>query len=145
MYAPPSCHCRRRLLSAVADVPSSSSSFCQHLDMESVDALIRALQVFAGGVVIVSHDWRLVSSLEDCEIWICDGGLTGPDGIEGTGLRVERRGFDHYRTEKLKEIARKQAALEKAVDLKAAQRRQAREDKLQQAKERRRGGKSCER
>ena len=109
-----------------------------HLDMESVDALTRALQVFPGGVVIVSHDFRLISSLEDCEIWVCDGGLKGPDGIEGTGLRVERRGFDHYRADKLKEIAKRQAALEKAAELKAQRRRQEREVKLQAAKERRR-------
>jgi DNA repair exonuclease SbcCD ATPase subunit len=30
-----------------------------HLDMESIDALARAIKKFEGGVVIVSHDFRM--------------------------------------------------------------------------------------
>jgi translation initiation factor RLI1 len=30
-----------------------------HLDMESIDALARAIKEFEGGVVIVSHDFRM--------------------------------------------------------------------------------------
>jgi ATP-binding cassette subfamily F protein 2 len=39
-----------------------------HLDMESIDALARAIKDFAGGVVIVSHDFRLISQVAE-EIW----------------------------------------------------------------------------
>ncbi|KAF7348449.1 hypothetical protein MVEN_01361900 [Mycena venus] len=39
-----------------------------HLDMESIDALARAIKEFEGGVVIVSHDFRLISQVAD-ELW----------------------------------------------------------------------------
>ncbi|OMH81583.1 putative ABC transporter ATP-binding protein [Zancudomyces culisetae] len=42
-----------------------------HLDMESIDALTAALRKFNGGVVIVSHDQRFISSVCD-EIWVCN-------------------------------------------------------------------------
>ena len=76
--------------------PSLSPSHPTPFPPLLVDALVRALQVFPGGVVVVSHDARLISSLE-CEIWVCQGGLIHEDGIEGTGIRVERRGFEYYR------------------------------------------------
>lgn len=41
-----------------------------HLDMETIDALSRALAVFKGGVVIVSHDERLIKSVCN-EVWVC--------------------------------------------------------------------------
>ena len=34
-----------------------------HLDMTSIDALARAIKSFEGGVVIVSHDFRLISQV----------------------------------------------------------------------------------
>jgi len=39
-----------------------------HLDMESIDALARAIKEFEGGVVIVSHDFRLISQVAE-ELW----------------------------------------------------------------------------
>jgi ATP-binding cassette, subfamily F, member 2 len=39
--------------------------------MESIDALARCLQNFKGGVVVISHDMRLVSQVAE-EILICD-------------------------------------------------------------------------
>lgn len=39
-----------------------------HLDMTSIDALARAIKEFEGGVVIVSHDFRLISQVGD-ELW----------------------------------------------------------------------------
>ncbi|SPO02715.1 probable positive effector protein GCN20 [Cephalotrichum gorgonifer] len=51
----------------VLDEPSN------HLDIEAMDALADALQQFAGGVVIVSHDVTLLQSV--CtSLWVCDGG-----------------------------------------------------------------------
>lgn len=42
-----------------------------HLDMDTIDALIKALREYTGGVLIVSHDKRFVEQL--CgEIWICN-------------------------------------------------------------------------
>ncbi|KAI8872091.1 P-loop containing nucleoside triphosphate hydrolase protein [Ramicandelaber brevisporus] len=44
-----------------------------HLDVESMDALSRALETFEGAVVLVSHDeWLLQAVCK--ELWICGGG-----------------------------------------------------------------------
>ncbi|GFQ70170.1 ATP-binding cassette sub-family F member 2 [Trichonephila clavata] len=42
-----------------------------HLDMETIDALAEAINEFAGGMVLVSHDFRLISQVAQ-EIWICE-------------------------------------------------------------------------
>uniref|UniRef100_A0A1I7STG2 ATP-binding cassette sub-family F member 2 n=1 Tax=Bursaphelenchus xylophilus TaxID=6326 RepID=A0A1I7STG2_BURXY len=42
-----------------------------HLDMESIDALAEAINAFDGGVILVSHDFRLVQQVADT-IYICD-------------------------------------------------------------------------
>lgn len=42
-----------------------------HLDMESIDALAEAVNCFEGGMMLVSHDFRLVHQVAE-EIWICD-------------------------------------------------------------------------
>ena len=41
-----------------------------HLDMDTIDALVKALKEFTGGVLIVSHDKRFVELLCE-EIWVC--------------------------------------------------------------------------
>ena len=49
-----------------------------HLDMQSIDALGEALQAFEGGVVLVSHDARLISVVcadeTISQVWVVDGG-----------------------------------------------------------------------
>ncbi|XP_061074030.1 ATP-binding cassette sub-family F member 3-like [Conger conger] len=57
-----------------------------HLDMETIEALAKALNKFKGGVVLVSHDERLIR-LVCKELWVCEGGKV---------RRVEG-GFDEYR------------------------------------------------
>eukprot|EP01037_Dinobryon_pediforme_P028003 gene28003-31093_t len=42
-----------------------------HLDMESIDSLAKAINSFTGGMVLVSHDMRLISQVAK-EIWLCD-------------------------------------------------------------------------
>jgi len=42
-----------------------------HLDMECIDALADAIQNFEGGMVLVSHDFRLIRQVAKT-IWICD-------------------------------------------------------------------------
>jgi len=42
-----------------------------HLDMETIDALAEAINHFEGGLVLVSHDFRLINQVAD-EIWICE-------------------------------------------------------------------------
>eukprot|EP00934_Nitzschia_sp_Nitz4_P000285 Nitzschia sp. Nitz4//scaffold10_size219509//63420//65655//NITZ4_001413-RA/size219509-augustus-gene-0.268-mRNA-1//-1//CDS//3329532875//285//frame0 len=41
------------------------------LDMESIDALARCINSFAGGVIMISHDMRLISQCAQ-QIYICD-------------------------------------------------------------------------
>lgn len=42
-----------------------------HLDIESIDALGEAIANYNGGLVLVSHDFRLISKVAN-EIWICE-------------------------------------------------------------------------
>lgn len=42
-----------------------------HLDMESIDSLARAINNYSGGMVLVSHDMRLISQVAK-EIWLVD-------------------------------------------------------------------------
>ncbi|KAG8306266.1 ATP-binding cassette sub- F member 2 [Homalodisca vitripennis] len=44
-----------------------------HLDMETIDALADAIAEFEGGMVLVSHDFRLISQVAE-EIWVCEKG-----------------------------------------------------------------------
>lgn len=44
-----------------------------HLDMETIDALADAINDFEGGMVLVSHDFRLIGQVAK-EIWICENG-----------------------------------------------------------------------
>jgi ATP-binding cassette subfamily F protein 3 len=54
--------------------------------METIDALIVALNDFEGGVLVVSHDAHLISTVCD-EIWIC----------ERNAIKVFNGDFDDYR------------------------------------------------
>jgi ATP-binding cassette, subfamily F, member 1 len=68
-----------------------------HLDMQSIDALADALEEFEGGVVIISHDSRLLSRVCDEEksaVWIVDNGT----------IETYPGDFDDYKQELVKEI-----------------------------------------
>ncbi|XP_005996813.3 ATP-binding cassette sub-family F member 3 [Latimeria chalumnae] len=67
-----------------------------HLDMETIEALAKALNNFKGGVILVSHDERLIR-LVCKELWVCDNG----------GVRRVDGGFDEYK-EILQEQFRKE-------------------------------------
>ncbi|XP_049850713.1 uncharacterized protein LOC126323757 isoform X2 [Schistocerca gregaria] len=43
-----------------------------HLDIQSVNALIEGLKAFTGGIVIISHDQRLITNVCN-ELWIVEG------------------------------------------------------------------------
>lgn len=69
-----------------------------HLDMQSIDALADALEEFEGGVVIISHDARLLSRIcddaEAAEVWIVEDGEIHPwDGD-----------FEDYKNDLIREI-----------------------------------------
>uniref|UniRef100_A0AAR2M238 ATP-binding cassette sub-family F member 3 n=1 Tax=Pygocentrus nattereri TaxID=42514 RepID=A0AAR2M238_PYGNA len=57
-----------------------------HLDMETIEALAKSLNNFKGGVVLVSHDERLIR-LVCKELWVCEAGRV--HRIDG--------GFDEYK------------------------------------------------
>jgi len=42
-----------------------------HLDVDAVDGLAEAINTFEGGVVLVSHDFRLIDQVAK-EIWVCE-------------------------------------------------------------------------
>ncbi len=42
-----------------------------HLDIETIDALASAINEFEGGLVLVSHDFRLINQVAE-EIWVCE-------------------------------------------------------------------------
>eukprot|EP00761_Pharyngomonas_kirbyi_P013678 gb/GECH01013707.1/.p1 GENE.gb/GECH01013707.1/~~gb/GECH01013707.1/.p1 ORF type:complete len:633 (+),score=128.51 gb/GECH01013707.1/:1-1899(+) len=51
-----------------------------HLDLETVDALVNALNDYEGGVLLVSHDEYLIQTVCD-DIWVCTG--TSIDKFQG--------------------------------------------------------------
>ena len=48
-----------------------------NLDIESIDALGEAISAYEGGVVLVSHDARLIRSC-GCTLWVCDKQSVSP-------------------------------------------------------------------
>jgi len=97
-----------------------------HLDLESVDALIQALKAFQGGVILVSHDSRVIEAV-GCELWVCEG--LSPRQ-HGTGLRVERRGLAQYRRSVSEGIMKRAEEAEAKARARALQRKRAREKRL---------------
>ena len=68
-------------MSCISRGPDSCSgmayeSLTNHLDMQCIDALAEAINAFNGGLVLVSHDFRLIDQVAN-EIWVCDKGV-GP-------------------------------------------------------------------
>ena len=51
-----------------------------HLDLDAVECLAKSIREFQGGVVLVSHDFRLIDAVAN-EIWVCEKkGITRFDG-----------------------------------------------------------------
>merc|ERR1712039_97031 len=73
-----------------------------HLDIESVEALTEAVGKFNGGLVIVTHDARLITSL-DCELWV----------VEDGGCYQFEKGFDGYRDYVLEGVQKRQEEVER--------------------------------
>jgi ATP-binding cassette subfamily F protein 2 len=74
-----------------------------HLDMSSIDALADAIKEFPGGVVIVSHDFRLISQVAQ-DLWEVKGGKI---------VNLTKNGMD-IQTYKKTLMANSAAAIEKA-------------------------------
>ncbi|CAI5723275.1 unnamed protein product [Peronospora effusa] len=90
-----------------------------NLDIESIDALCDAIREYEGGVVIVTHDARLIESTE-CVLWVCgDQDVVVYDGT-----------FEDYKQSILDDL-HKQAQVEEArLADNAAKKAEARVQKL---------------
>lgn len=66
-----------------------------NLDIESIEALIYAINKFKGGVIIVSHDEHFIRETK-CQLWV----------VENKGLIEIDGDFDDYRTEVLEFLAK---------------------------------------
>jgi len=77
-----------------------------NLDIETIDALCDAVNEFNGGIVVVTHDQRLIEECE-CTLWV----------VEKQGVTRWVEGFDDYKETILRE-------LEEHVEREAAVRRE---------------------
>ena len=86
-----------------------------NLDIETIDALIDAMNEFNGGIVVVTHDQRLIENC-DCTLWV----------VEKQGCTEWVEGFDDYKESLLTELeerANKDAEERQAkLDIAAAER-----------------------
>merc|ERR1712110_309076 len=64
-----------------------------NLDIASIDALAKAIGEYQGGVIIVSHDERLIRDT-DCQLWV----------VEEQTINEVDGGFDDYRKEVLDQL-----------------------------------------
>lgn len=64
-----------------------------HLDLETIEGLAMALNKFEGGVVLVSHDDRLVSMVAD-ELWVV---MPGPNKETPGSVTVFEGSFEEYK------------------------------------------------
>lgn len=64
-----------------------------NLDIETIDALIDAMNEFNGGIVVVTHDQRLIEYC-DCELWV----------VEKQAATKWPKGFDDYKENLLREM-----------------------------------------
>merc|ERR1712187_988463 len=89
-----------------------------HLDIESVEALTDAIKAFNGGLVLVTHDARLITEI-DCDIWV----------VEDGGCYKFEKDFDGYRDKVLNQLEERQQEVER-MEEKRRQERAAKRDKL---------------
>mmetsp|Transcript_13849 Transcript_13849/g.15895 ORF Transcript_13849/g.15895 Transcript_13849/m.15895 type:complete len:1261 (-) Transcript_13849:118-3900(-) len=64
-----------------------------NLDIESIDALIDAINNFNGGIVVVTHDQRLIENC-DCNLWV----------VEKQKVTPWEEGFENYKDTLLQEM-----------------------------------------
>ncbi|CAK9080739.1 unnamed protein product [Durusdinium trenchii] len=86
-----------------------------HLDIESVEALIDALKRYQGGLVLVSHDARLIQA-SGCDLWLCRAGQA----------LTSVKSFEEYRRQVLKDLQRRQQLAEEEAKRRALQRQKRR-------------------
>merc|ERR1712187_578618 len=100
-----------------------------HLDIESVEALIKAICDFNGGLIIVTHDARLIQSI-DCNIWV----------VEDGGAYEFEKGFEGYKDKIMDQLEERTAEIERAEQKRREEREKQRlkhvsKDKVEKAAE----------
>jgi ATP-binding cassette subfamily F protein 1 len=63
------------------------------LDIETIDALVDAINEFNGGIIVVTHDQRLIEACE-CTLWV----------VEKEGVTPWVAGFDDYKDTILQQL-----------------------------------------
>jgi hypothetical protein len=63
------------------------------VDIETIDALCDAINEFNGGIVVVTHDQRLIEECE-CTLWV----------VEKQGVTEWKEGFDDYKETILRQL-----------------------------------------
>lgn len=71
-----------------------------NLDIESIDALCEAIRNYNGGVVLVSHDARLIETT-NCQLWV----------VEDQSVIPWERGFADYRQNLLDKLEEQLAVI----------------------------------
>merc|ERR1712060_886619 len=94
-----------------------------HLDIESVEALIRAINNFNGGLIIVTHDARLIREI-DCDIWV----------VEDGSCYQFTKGFDGYRDKIIDQLEARQEEIERMEVKRREERAKQRAKHVSQAK-----------
>lgn len=139
---PPS-HSPRALTSAASllshhiflpHLPSSSTLHPHRsLDAESIDALGDAIREFEGGIVLVSHDARLIRNA-GCLLWVCNEQTVKPYDGDLDDYKASLLEAIHKDDAALEAMLEKQRAAEEAARLAAAKERQRKLRALREAK-----------
>ncbi|CCW63053.1 unnamed protein product [Phytomonas sp. EM1] len=84
-----------------------------HLDVESIEALCEAIRVFRGGVLVVTHDARLIEST-DMQLWVAGNKTVSPfNGDLNSYKELVRSEFEKEEAQRLEE--QKQALKDKEL------------------------------
>ena len=103
-----------------------------NLDIESIDALGEAISAYGGGIVLVSHDARLIRSC-GCELWVCDKQSVTPFDGDIDDYRQSLIKDIHAETDKLTKELEKMAAEAEAKRMEEMRNRALRLKKAREA------------
>merc|ERR1712176_1020013 len=94
-----------------------------NLDIETIDALCDAINEFNGGIVVVTHDQRLIEEC-DCTLWV----------VEKQGVTEWKEGFDDYKDTILRELEEQVEAQNRARQKKVEAAAAAKAEKIARLK-----------
>ena len=95
-----------------------------NLDIETIDALIEAVNQFNGGIVCVTHDQRLIDEC-NCELWV----------VQEEDAKKWPKGFDDYKDSILTKLEKQAEEEEKTRNQRLEVAAREREEKLARFRE----------